>query len=294
MNTTEVKEPKIKDPRVLQLQDSLSRGLSQIGATTKFEFIRNRMLLLIASGVSAVLYVLFLIIGLIRENRGAEYTAEIPYIQSYLGMTNIVVIVLAIIFAGSIIAEDYQKDTGNLIFPKTTKSRLLTGRIIARYLYMAISITVFYLLVGITTLIKFDWLITEFFASWGWALLYCLVIFLFVTMLSSMLRNNTLTIILSIVSLLIVFNSINQILVITGSAIEPFFILTYYGSIITGILDMPDERYAERPLRPGGEGGEVTYSWSTPSATGAAVGMVVSIGIFLTVSFVVFRFRQKK
>ena len=86
----------------------------------------------------------------------------------------------------------------------------------------------------------------------------------------------------------------------TGATVEPFFMLTYYANIIRSWFNMPaaDERYTEFSFQ-GGPGGQMTdgntyFSWSTPSPTGAVIGMLVYSAICLTIAYLVFRRRQNK
>ena len=295
-----IQQTETKESRILKIQDLVYFGSRQVGSTIKFEFVRNRMNLLIATCASVFVYLLFLIIDLIQQNRGVELPeSNVDYLtNTYLGMLfAFLVIIIAVTLGSSIICEDFQKDTGNLIFPKTTKFRLLTGRIIARYLYAVIAVTVYYILAGITTLAYYGNIDVLIFASWGWALLYTFAVFSVVIMFSSFMKSNSGTIILSILLMLIVFNLVDQILVFTGSKLEPLFILTYYSNIITAIFDMPTDRFTEQVFGgggPDGSGGITIYRWSTPSIAGAAVGMVIYSVILLTISYILFRFRQKK
>lgn len=296
MNTQQVEN---KELRIMRFQDYLAIGSRQIGSTIKFEFIRNKLNLLIATVASVFVYLLFLIIDLIQQGRGVELPeTNIEYITgNYLTMLfPFLILIIAVTLGASIISEDFQKDTGNLIFPKTTRIRLLTGRIVARFIYAIVAITSYYLLVGITTLIYYGTISSLFFASWGWALLYTFAVFSVVIFFSSFMKSNAGTIILSILLMLLVFNLSEQILRMTGAEFEPLFILTYYSNIISQIFDMPTERYAEVTFggRPGGDEGVTVFQWATPSITGAVVGMLIYSVLLLSISYIIFKFRQKK
>lgn len=285
----------IHKSRLLEIQDNASRGIRQIRSTVKFEIIRNKKSLLISIIAAVGVYLTFLIINLITFGRGVELPAEqIDYILSYFVMFELFVVTIGIMFAASIICEDFQKDTGNLIFPKTTKERLLTGRIIARYFLATVAITVYYILIGITTLIYYGSLTSLIFASWGWALLYLFLVFSVVMLFSSFMNSNSATIITSLLTLMMVFNLLNLLLIITGIAIEPLFLVSYYANIITKIFNMPTERFIESPLT-GAPGPDVTgFHWITPSIAGAAIGMLVYAAILIIASYLIFRYRQKK
>ncbi len=292
-----IQQAETKESRIMKFQDAMYIGSRQIGSTIKFEFIRNKMNLLIAIGASVFVFLLFFIIELIQQGRGLELPeSNVNYITgNYLTMIfPLLVMVIAVTLGSSIISEDYQKDTGNLIFPKTTKARLLTGRLVARFIYAIVAVTTYYLLVGITTLIYYGTISSLFFASWGWALLYTLTVFSVVIFFSSLMKSNAGTIILSILLILIVFNLIDQLLRVTGATFEPVFILTYYSNIISSIFDMPVERYAEITLRRGPGEGITVFQWITPSIGGAVAGMLSYTTLLIASSYILFRFRQKK
>jgi len=295
-----VEQTEIKESRVIKIQDRLYIGSRQIGSTIKFEFKRNTKSLLIATVASVFVYLLMFIIDLIQQNRGVELPdSNVDYLTgTYFSMLfPFLVIIIAVTLGASIICEDFQKDTGNLIFPKTTKFRLLTGRLFARFLYAILAVTVFYLLAGITTLIYYGTVSTMIFASWGLALLYTLAVFSVVVFFSSFMKNNAGTIILSILLMLIVFSLVDSILVFTGSQLEPLFILTYYSNILTEIFDMPTDRFVESTFgagRPGGGEGITIFQWITPSIGGAIAGMLIYTTLLLSISYILFRFRQKK
>ena len=91
---------------------------------------------------------------------------------------------------------------------------------------------------------------------------------------------------------------ITMILSFTGVDIEPLFILTYYGGIITASMDMPDPRYSEinLPTGPGGDPGEFAtfMNWITPTEVGAFIRMLIFISIFLALAYFLFKRRQSK
>ena len=273
------------------------RSYLQIEKTIKFDFLRNGMKFISMLIMSFLIFALFLIIEIIDENNGAIVpTDPADYFEGYLMMISFIILIVASTFGGSMIAEDFEKQTGNLLFPKITKDRLLFGRFIARYSYSAISVTFYYILVAIATFLKYNAIPKFVWGSLGWALLYTFALLSFVTFFSAIMKRSSSATIYSILIVLIVFQLLTMILMVTGVTIEPFFMLTYYSNIITSWFHMPEERYMELPFHRGPEGiSENTfYSWITPSATGAVIGMLVWSVICLTIAYLVFRRRQKK
>ena len=133
----------------------LRRDLTQIGDTITFEFKRNLKSFILMLLVFLGIFIIFLIVQELQYLQDVPLQEDpIDYIISYTGMFGFMVILSAAGFAGSIIAEDFHKQTGNLIFPKISKTRLLIGRVISRYGLNAICVTFYYILIGLMTFIK--------------------------------------------------------------------------------------------------------------------------------------------
>ncbi len=283
-------------------KSGLRRNFIQIEKTIKFELkkgFRNFIFILLV--FVGIFTIYFIIQELLLSQEVALADDPIDFISQYLGMFGFIVILSAAGFAGSIIAEDFHKQTGNLLFPKISKSNLLIGRIISRYSLNAICVGFYYTLVGIVTFIKYEEIPLAFWGSMVWALLYTFMIFTFVTCLSSILKSTAITIIVSVLFMLIIFNMIPMIFVFAGLEIEPLFIITYYEGIISASMAMPDPRYAEIIMPMGGPGqngmggNSVTFfQWITPSETTALIGMLVFISIFLSSAYFLYRRRQSK
>jgi len=276
----------------------VKRSFQQVNSTINFELKRNKKNIFISFGVVALFYVLSLVINLISEGRGAESpTTAGAYIASYLEMIfGLFILIIAVMYGSSMIAQDYEKHTGNLLFPKITKGRLFVGRLISRYLLAALAVVSYYILIIVTALIKYKSFPVLALASLGWALMYMFAVLSLVIFFSSFLNKTSTTIVISLVTILLVFNLGSTILMVTGVEIEPLFILTYYSNIITQVFDMPDVRFFEGPLGIGGPGGDgaTVFQWITPSATGAAVGMIIYAAVLLIAAYFLFRRRQQK
>ncbi|MCE7743342.1 MAG: ABC transporter permease [Candidatus Heimdallarchaeota archaeon] len=298
-----VKEEKLES-RMDKIPVGFKKSVTQVGATVTFEFKRNLKNMFISFGIAVGIYILSLVINLIQEGRGAESPASSgEYLTSYLGMMGFFILIIAIMFAGNIIALDYDKHTGNLIFPKITKGRLFLGRVIARYLLSVLAVLVYYVLVGATALIKYGDLPIEILASLGWAILYTFAVFALVAFFSSFLKKTSTTIVVSLVMMLMVFNLGTTILMMTGVTWEPLFILTYYANIISysigysvaGVFvsGLPTERFLEGSIGPGvGGDGPTFMRWITPDITGALIGMIIYSVVLIVAAYFFFRRRQ--
>ena len=277
----------------------MKRGLIQIEKTISFEFLRHAKKLIAMLLTGLFIFVLFYIIQIVTENNSGEAIAtSTEFVQEFLTMIDFFIMIVAVTFFGSIIAEDFEKDTGNLLLPKIPKYRLFIGRYIARYIYGCLSVAFYYLVVGITALIIYGDVPGELWGSMLWAMWYLFGVTAFITFFSSIMKRSASAMIIGIMFILIVFNLANMIFMFTGIEAEPFYFLTYYASIITQWFAMPDldARFAEIPIRggpgSGGVEGATYFSWLTPSPAGAIIGILVYSAICLTVAYFFYQRRQ--
>ncbi|MHA1679598.1 MAG: ABC transporter permease, partial [Promethearchaeota archaeon] len=228
---------------------SKKRGLIQIWQTMKFEFRRNVKKCLIMLILSGIMFGLSYWLSALQVEMGTmpEATDSASYIQRFFMLIDMMILIVAAGFSGSIIAEDFEKQTGNLLFPKISKGRLLIGRLIARFLYAIMSIFLYYALILIPTLVEYGATIpVEFWGSMLWAFLYMFMIMSFTTLFSSFMKRTSGALIITIIIGIMVFQMISAIFSISGLTVEPLFILTYYANIISSWLNMPAERFTSR------------------------------------------------
>ncbi len=274
----------------------IERRITQIYDTIVFEIKRYGKSFLLLIVVYAAVFILFYAINEIEYAQGVEIPEEpIDYIISYLGMFSFLIIISTATLGGSIIAEDFNKQTGNLLFPKIDKSRLLIGRTVARYALNAILVIFYYILIAVVTNSIYGEVPEVLLDSLMWALLYLFMITTFVTLMSSINKSASAAMIISILFLLIVFRLIETILMVTGIEIEPLFLPTYYYNIIEASLDMPEDRFVEVLMPSSEEGQFVEFKqWITPSTTDALNGMLIFSSIFLLAAYLIYKRRQSK
>ena len=276
----------------------LKRTFSQIFDTIKFEIVRNfRKLLLIMAlffGVFAIFFIYYF-------NTYSDPTNLLPllpneYIRGYLDLAiQIMILVLAVVFGASTVVEDFEKQTGNLMFPNSTKIRLLAGRTIAAFILGSICIILYYLLIGLDTFRNYNTLPVEFYYSFFWAELYFLMLLSFTIFFSSFSRSSALVIILVVLLILIVFTIVMRLIAFAGYEGEPLFILPYFASIITEILTYPVSRKLTLRLdirRSEGAAGRTFTNWLTPDPTTALIFMLGYTIVFLGLSYFLFERRQ--
>ncbi|MFW9899636.1 MAG: ABC transporter permease [Candidatus Thorarchaeota archaeon] len=296
MSTELIQEQLDLDQIITEKQTiGLKRYITQITDTINFEFKRTWKTFLIMLIVYLSIFLLNLLIYELEVAAGVELPEEpIDYIEGYFGFFGILIIISTATFGGGIIAEDFQKQTGNLLFPKISKSRLLIGRIISRYSLNSILIVFYYIIIGIITNYKYGEIPDTYINSMSWALLYTFMVFTFVIFMSSINKSKSAAIIISILLFLIAFNIIESILMVTKTGIEPLFIPTYYENIIEASLDMPDPRFEEVSFGSPREDNPAFKRWLTPSISGALSGMLLFSAVQLTIAYLFYKRRQSK
>ena len=271
----------------------------QIYNTVIFEWIKNLKKIIIIFSLYILFFFLFFTIQQYQESKGVELpTDSIEYIKNFMSMINLLILVSTLSFGGAVIAEDYKEHTGNILYPKITKSRILIGRVIASYAIIVVCLSIYYSLIAVTVKVKYESFPPEgFFKSWGWALFYAFTLLNFVIFFSSIMRSTTLAIITSLLLIWIVFSIIEQLFSIF-STVEPVFIITHYGKIINGILTgITEPRFDKYDL--GELSGDssidlVMRLWNTPSEGGAAWGLSIYNALLLTGTYFRFKTRQFK
>ena len=273
----------------------MKRYVTQIIDTISFEIKRTWKTFVLLLIVYFAIFLLNFLIFEIREAQRVELPEEtIDYIDNYFGFLGILIIISTATFGGGIIAEDFQKQTGNLLFPKISKNRLLIGRTISRYALNAILIVFYYIMVGIITNYEYEEIPDTYINSMGWALLYTFMVFTFVIFMSSINKSKATAIIISILLFIMVFNILNTILFFTRIEIEPLFIPTYYENIIQASLDMPEPRFEDEEFGRPGQDNPTFKRWITPSIYGALIGMLLFSALQLIGAYLLYKRRQSK
>ena len=150
-----------------------SRRIAQITDTIEFEFVKNVKKLIILGLIAAVVFILNIAIQTLDVSRGIKLpTNPTDYITSYLGYFNFLTVIITITIGGSSIATEFEKLTGNVLFPKISRERLLAGRFIGMAIQTVIIITFYYLLVAIAVLANYATFPIQIWYSLGWADLY--------------------------------------------------------------------------------------------------------------------------
>jgi ABC-2 type transport system permease protein len=273
-------------------------GIIPIIDTVIFEMKKQKKKFYFFLGVAILVAILLgYLLQLIPENLLSDTQAE--FYRSGLGFISFITLFAACLFFSGIICSEFNKRTGFIVFPKINKYKLIIGKYLGNLLLVVFIVTVYYFILGILGIYYYGELINiRFFYSYGFAVLYVIALSSFVTLFSSFMKSETVTIIMSLIILLIGLNIADQIITLVfREAFEPLYSLSYLGNIITSILEFPfpNPRYSEfsfSGMGPFGGGSFVIGTWLTPNIEMAIILLLTYIIICFILAALLFKRRQ--
>ncbi|MCL2143583.1 MAG: ABC transporter permease [Methanomassiliicoccaceae archaeon] len=210
--------------------------IRQIGVVTKYELLKHlrsrRMFIFI--GLAMLLFALITVLTIVLDGKlpGDPKT----FIQEYLGLVSLLMIIGVSLFCAPLIASEFEERTALLMFPRPLKkTSFFLGKMIASYIVCGGIIAIYYVVCIVLSLINTGGVYTATFGSLGMALLFMLGAGGFALLISSVFSKGSTAIIVTIAILLLIFNIIDGTLSLFN--IEPVFSLTYAGIDISNIVD---------------------------------------------------------
>ena len=272
-------------------------GLKPIFDTVVFEIKKQKKKLYFFLGVAILVAILVgYLLQLIPDNLLPDTQTE--YFSNGLIFIEFLTLFAACLFFSGIICSEFNKKTGFIVFPKINKYKLILGKYLGNLILVVFIVTVYYFILGLLGFFYYGGPINiRIFYSFGFALLYVIVLSSFVTLFSSFMKSVNLTIISTLIILLIGFNIADTIVTLVfADSFEPLYSIAYLGNLITSILQnpFPDPRFAEVGMPgPGGMGGGFHfYQWITPSIEMGIILLLVYIVAFFLLAAVLFKRRQ--
>lgn len=214
------------------------------------------------------------------------------YFQEGLQFFIIIILIAACLFFSGIICSEYGNRTGYIVFPIIKKQKVFIGKFIGGLIYLYLIIGVFYLTLGLAGLAFYGELIDLYFISLSFALICCLAICCFISLMSSVLKNTTISIVVSITILLVGDRIFSTLISLVAPDFEPLFSLNYASNILIYVFE--DDfllgvmvRFREQ-YRMGFE----TIVWLTPSLEAGLAIFISYMGISLVPTFLFLKRRQ--
>ncbi len=277
---------------VLYQKNKTYLTLKTIAVTIIFELKRNWKKFI---GFAIVSFLFVLALSILPYVLIPEYPlpeTQNEYFTEGLQFFIIIIIIAACLFFGGIICSEYSNRTGYIVFPIIGKQKAFIGKFIGGIIYIYLIIGIFYLTLGIAGLFLYGKLIDLFFMSFVFALICSLAMCCFISLLSSFLKNTTLSIVISITILLVGDRILSTLMSLVAPDFEPFYSLNYASNIIIYVFDndfLLGEmvRFHERYRM----GFEITV-WITPSLEAGLAIMISYMVISLIPTFLFLKRRQ--
>ncbi|MCP4761623.1 MAG: ABC transporter permease [archaeon] len=266
--------------------------MRQILDVVQFEIRKSLKKFLILLGVEVFFLVISIIlpIFLSREPLPDEISS---YLSGIIGNITLLVTIMSCSYGGSIIANEFDKKTGYMLFPKVSRSKLFIGKWISQYLLLFLNVVIYYLFALIAAIINYSEVIPiEFYQSFFFAALYGAMLFSFVMMFSSFMKSSSLTITISFLLLFMGFSLISSIITLVSIEIEPLYDLSYYGNVVTLIFNFPEERFLDIVLQLTEEDTFTMRAWLTPALNTFIFFNVIYIALFNIIGYFAFRRRE--
>lgn len=269
-------------------------GFKPILDTIIFEIKKQKKKFYFFLGVAILVvflvgYLLYIIPGYLLPDTQADYFSNGLRFISFLTLFS------ACLFFSGIICSEFDKKTGFIVFPKINKYKLILGKYLGNLLIVSFIVTIYYFLLAFLGFFYYGGPINfRIFYSYGFALLYVITLSSFVTLFSSFLRSETITIIITLIILLIGLTIADQIITLVfRETFEPLYSISYLGNLITSILQnpFPDPRYFETSFTGMGSG-FLFGSWITPSIEMGTTLLIAYIVVFFVLAALLFKRRQ--
>lgn len=205
--------------------------------STRFEIkkhLRGKRVLIIA--VFAI--IIPIIISIAPWLSGVDFADSAgEFASSTLALIPFLIVISAVLFAGDAISSEFERKTGLLLF-STVQSRasILLGKYIAALIAILIGTSLYYAVVLLEIIIIYGLgdIPIELVQSYFIAFIYTTSILSIVFLMSSLLNRSMISTVLSFFILIMLLPAIGA--AFTAASIEPWFILSYYSSLITNVL----------------------------------------------------------
>jgi ABC-type transport system involved in multi-copper enzyme maturation permease subunit len=254
-------------------------------------------------GVLFVFLLSYLPYALILDNPLPATQAE--YLKSGLQFLEFEVIFSSCFFFGGIIVSEFSDKTGHIVYPVINRYKVFFGKFLGSFTMVVGIVAVFYFSLGLLAVSYYGGPINiRFFYSFIIAVLYILAISSIVTFFSSFMRSATMTIVFSIMILFMVFNMVDQLIVMFNPDFEPLYSVNHASNLISYILeqDFPTEladRFNDISFSPpagmgmGGGGGTFTFrTWLTPTIEMGFTILITYTIIGLSAALYIFKGKQ--
>jgi ABC-2 type transport system permease protein len=220
--------------------ERLPSSVSQTGTVVKYTFQNyfraRRFYVLLIIG----LLISLLLILVVATRRPAAFVSlgALSFYSSWWGsVTNFVIVLSGVFFGGDAISSEFQDKTGYFLIPNPIRrSSVYVGKYISAYIASTIILGIFAAITLANGLYYYPSTIPyQYVESVIFALIYLAGVLGLSFFFSSLFKSSSISILVTLILLLFGFDAIAMI--VGGFVgIEPWFILTYGGGIVSNIL----------------------------------------------------------
>ncbi len=269
-------------------RNSRESSLAQVGVVAKYNFLNyfraRRFYIMIA----IVLLISGLLTFVIAYRRPAEIlTTDLGFLSTIWGsFVSLIVILSTAFFGGDAISGEFQNRTGYFLVPNPIrKSVIYVGKWIAALVASTIILLVYAAVAIVNSLYYFGLTLpNEFFLSMSFAWIYLVAALAFTFAFSSLFKSSAISVLMSVIMLLFVFNVIDTVAA-SFAGIEPWFSITYGAGIIQSVLTVPyPPAVATQTFGPRGGFSLTTYTapvWEGLAILAIYFAVMAAIGLWL-------------
>ena len=217
---------------------------TQIGTMTKYNFLNYFRARRFYVMLAIILIISGLLTGLVAYYQPASFVAGNSlglYGAGWGSFANFVVVLSAAFFGGDAISGEFQNKTGYFLVPNPIRrSAIYVGKYLAALAASSIILAIFALVMIANAFYYFpsDPVPWGFIQSAIFSWVYLLSVLALAFAFSSLFKSSSISILMSVILLLFVFNVVDTVSSIVVG-IEPWFSITYGAGIVSNILQDP-------------------------------------------------------
>jgi len=222
------------------LKTAIMEDFSHIYTSMKFEMQKHlkRKRLVIGLVLATAIPVLFYIIPKLWDI-GFIGTPEL-FLSTNLSFINILIIISSALFAGDAVSGEFERKTALITFPTPQRRiSIFIGKYCAALIAISVLVSLYYLITMVEVMVihGINSVPHEIFTSYLLALLYGCSVLSLTFFFSSILKGVISSTLMGFFTLMMILPILATLLMV--ARVEPWFIVTYAGGLITTVFGSP-------------------------------------------------------
>lgn len=217
--------------------------LTQIGTVTKYNFLnyfRARRFYVMFAIIAIISGLITGLVAYFQPASFLDFGALAFYGAGWGSFASFVIVLSAAFFGGDAISGEFQNRTGYYLVPNPIRrSAIYVGKYLAALAASTIILAIFALVMILNGLYYFPGTLPwEFEQSILFSWVYLIAALSLTFAFSSLFKSSSISILMSVILLLFVFDVVDEVAVIVAN-VEPWFSITYGAGIVSNILTVP-------------------------------------------------------